>query len=118
MNAIVFASGSGTNFDALVNVSRQGKLDVDLVGVVCDKEHAPVRQKAVNYGLPERWFNPKAYANKAEYEKAILEWLDELDVEMVILSGYMRIVGKTLLEAYPNRIVNLHPALLLSLIHI
>ena len=112
MNAIVFASGSGTNFDALVNVSRQGKLDVDLVGVVCDKEHAPVRQKAVNCGLPERWFNPKAYANKAEYEKAILEWLDELDVEMVILSGYMRIVGKTLLEAYPNRIVNLHPALL------
>ncbi len=114
MKAIVFASGSGTNFDALVKAQQEGKLDVELAGVVCDKEQAPVRSKADNYGIAQRWYNPKAYGSKAEYEAAILEWLKELDVDMIILSGYMRIVGKTLLEAYPNRIVNLHPALLPS----
>lgn len=114
MKAIVFASGSGTNFDALVEVQKKGKLDVELAGVVCDKEKAPVRQKAESYGIAQRWYNPKAYASKADYEAAILEWLEELDVDMIILSGYMRIVGKTLLEAYPNRIVNLHPAMLPS----
>lgn len=112
MNAIVFASGSGTNFEALMEKSKEGLLDVNIVGLVCDKENAAVRGKADRLGVPERWYNPKAYENKAGYEADILTWLKELDVEIIILSGYMRIVGKTLLEAYPNAIVNLHPALL------
>lgn len=112
MNAIVFASGTGTNFDALIEAQNAGKLDVDIKGVVCDKMMAPVRKKARHYGLPEKWYDPGLYPNKKEYEADILEWLEQLDIDMIILSGYMRIVGPTLLEAYPGRIVNLHPALL------
>lgn len=112
MNAIVFASGSGTNFEALMDKANQGLLDVKIVGLVCDKEQAAVRAKADRLNVPQRWYNPKAYADKAAYEADILVWLKELNVDMIILSGYMRIVGKTLLEAYPNAIVNLHPALL------
>lgn len=112
MNAVVFASGTGTNFDALMEAQNQGKLDVVIRGVVCDKMQAPVRRKARACGIPEKWYDPKSYPSKAEYESDILEWLRTLDVDMIILSGYMRIVGKTLLDAYPGRIVNLHPALL------
>lgn len=112
MNAVVFASGSGTNFDALVDAQNDGRLNVKIKGVVCDKMAAPVRKKARTYGIPEKWYDPKFYKNKADYESDILEWLKELDADMIILSGYMRIVGKTLLDAYPKRIVNLHPALL------
>lgn len=112
MNAIVFASGSGTNFEALMDKASQGLLDVNIVGLVCDKEQAAVRAKADRLNVPQRWYNPKAYEDKAAYEADILEWLKELNVDMIILSGYMRIVGKTLLDAYPNAIVNLHPALL------
>lgn len=112
MNAIVFASGSGTNFEALMDKANQGLLDVKIVGLVCDKEQAAVRAKADRLNVPQRWYNPKAYADKAAYEADILVWLKELNVDMIVLSGYMRIVGKTLLEAYPNAIVNLHPALL------
>lgn len=112
MNVIVFASGSGTNFEALMEKANQGLLDVNIVGLVCDKEQAAVRAKADRLNVPQRWYNPKAYPDKAAYEADILVWLKELNVEMIVLSGYMRIVGKTLLEAYPNAIVNLHPALL------
>lgn len=112
MNAIVFASGSGTNFEALMDKANQGLLDVKIVGLVCDKEQAAVRAKAERLNVPQRWYNPKAYTDKAAYEADILVWLKELNVDMIVLSGYMRIVGKTLLEAYPNAIVNLHPALL------
>lgn len=112
MNVIVFASGSGTNFEALMEKANQGLLDVNIVGLVCDKEQAAVRAKADLLNVPQRWYNPKAYPDKAAYEADILVWLKELNVEMIVLSGYMRIVGKTLLDAYPNAIVNLHPALL------
>lgn len=112
MKAAVFASGTGTNFDALLEAQKAGRLDVELCAVVCDKEGAPVRDKARAAGLPERWVNPRAYASKADYESEILNWMRELDIDLIILSGYMRIVGPTLLNAYPDRIVNLHPALL------
>ncbi len=112
MNAAVFASGSGTNLEALLNAQESGKLKVNIVGVVCDKENAYARTRADNHGIPQRFYAPKAYENKAAYEADILSWLKELDVDMIILSGYMRIVGNTLLDAYPKRIINLHPALL------
>lgn len=112
MNAAVFASGSGTNLEALLGAQEAGKLNVNIVAVVCDKENAFARTRADNHGIPQRFYGPKTYENKAAYEADILAWLKELDVDMIILSGYMRIVGSTILEAYPKRIINLHPALL------
>lgn len=112
MKAVVFASGSGTNFEALMQRQNAGDLDVEIVGLVVDKEGAFARERARRYELPERWFNPRAYPSKADYEAAILAWCRELGADMVILSGYMRIVGSTLLRAYPDAIVNIHPAML------
>ena len=77
-----------------------------------DKPGAAVIEKAARYGVPAFVFSPKDYASKADYETEIVRRLDEADVCLVCLAGYMRIVGDVLLQAYDGRIVNIHPSLL------
>ena len=107
----VFASGSGTNFEALVNESyRNGKI----VLLVCDKPQAYVIERAKNHNIPYAIFELKKFENKAKYEEAIVNKLNEEKIDLVLLAGYMKIVDETLLNAYEGRIINIHPALLPS----
>lgn len=110
----VFASGSGTNFEAIQKAIEEGKLDAKVQIVVTDKPEAYVVTRAKNYEIPVFSFVPKNYSSKSEYESEILSLLKEKEVEWVVLAGYMRLIGETLLSAYPNRIVNIHPSLLPS----
>lgn len=108
----VFASGTGSNFEAIADAIDKGELDAKIVLVVCDVVGAPVVAKAQKRGLEVFEFNPKAYENKAAYEAEIVALLNEKGVELVALAGYMRILRETLLSAYEGRIVNIHPSLL------
>lgn len=112
VNIAIFASGSGTNLEEIIRHIEDGSLPVHLACVIVDKEQAYARIRARNHAIPEYYFNPKEYKNKAEYEKAILTLLKEKKVDLIVLSGYMRFIGPVLLEAYPNKIMNLHPAYL------
>ena len=112
VNVAIFASGSGTNFEEILKHVEDGSLPVHVSCLIVDKEKAFARQRARNHFIPEFYFDPKAYKNKAEYERAILEVLNDLNVDLIVLSGYMRFIGPVLLEAYPNKIMNLHPAYL------
>jgi formyltetrahydrofolate-dependent phosphoribosylglycinamide formyltransferase len=112
MKAAVFASGGGTNFEALMEKQQEGLLIPEISLLVCDKKDAFALQRAKNHNVPARFYNPKAYANKEEYETDILKWLKEEDIDLIILAGYMRYIGKVLLENYEQKIVNLHPAYL------
>ncbi|WP_418992716.1 phosphoribosylglycinamide formyltransferase [Alistipes sp.] len=108
----VFASGSGTNFEAIVAATQRGELDARVVLLVCDKPGARVVERAAAHGVETFVFSPKEYASKAEYERQIVRRLDDAGVELVCLAGYMRIAGEVLLGAYGGRIVNIHPSLL------
>lgn len=108
----VFASGSGTNFEAIVSACERGELDAEVVLLVCDRPGAGVVERASAHGVPAFVFAPKVYASKADYEGEIVRRLDAAGVELVCLAGYMRIVGDVLLGAYGGRIVNIHPSLL------
>lgn len=110
MKAAVFVSGSGTNLEALLERQSAGDLACEIVCVVSDREQAYARIRARNHGVAQRFYNPKAYPSKKEYEQDILAWLKEQGVDLIILAGYMRFIGCVLLEAYPQAIVNLHPA--------
>ncbi|MBQ0025579.1 MAG: phosphoribosylglycinamide formyltransferase [Bacteroidales bacterium] len=110
----VFASGSGTNFEAIASACRDGVLDAEVVLMVCDNPEARVMERAAKFGVPAFSFRAKSYRSKAEYERVIVERLDQASVELVCLAGYMRIVGPELLSAYGGRIINIHPALLPS----
>lgn len=110
----VFASGSGSNYEAIVEACRDGRIAGDVVLLVCDKPGAKVLERAKRYGTESFAFNPKDYASREAYETVLADMLDERGVEFVCLAGYMRIVGKVLLERYAQRIVNIHPSLLPS----
>ena len=110
----VFASGTGTNFDAIARACAEGVIDADVAVMVCDKPGAAVIEKAERYGVDTFVFSPKNYPSKAAYEMEIVEVLDAKKIDLVCLAGYMRIVGPVLLGAYEGRIINIHPSLLPS----
>ena len=108
----VFASGNGTNFEAIARACRQGVLAAEVVLLVCDRPGARVIGRAEEFGIPTFVFDPKAYGAKEEYERQIVQRLEEAGAELVCLAGYMRILGATMLGACGGRIVNIHPSLL------
>ena len=110
----VFASGYGSNFEAIARAAQAGEIPAEVVLFVCDKAEARACQVAEQMNIPMFVFSAKEYASKAEYESAIVERCEEAGVELICLAGYMRIVGETLLNAYSGKIINLHPALLPS----
>ena len=110
----VFASGYGSNFEAIAKAAAEGRIDAEVVLMVCDKPGARVREVARQMGVDSFVFSPKDYASKAGFESEIVARCRVAGVELICLAGYMRIVGPTLLEAYRGRIINLHPSLLPS----
>ena len=108
----LFASGKGTNFEAIATACSRGEIDAQIVLLVCDKPQAEVVAKAAKFGIECFTFSAKEYSSKEEYEQRIVELLDNHNVELVCLAGYMRIVGDTLLNAYGGKIINIHPSLL------
>lgn len=108
----VFASGSGSNFQAIQEAILNGKLDATIELVVTDKPGAYVVTRADRFNIPVLELSPKMFATKAAYEEAIVAELRAREVAWVVLAGYMRLVSDVLLEAYENRIVNIHPSLL------
>ena len=110
----VFASGTGSNFEAIARACAEGRLDADVAVMVCDKPGAAVIEKAVRFGVDTFVFSPKSYPSKAAFETEIVKVLDAKKIDLVCLAGYMRIVGDVLLNAYEGRIVNIHPSLLPS----
>lgn len=108
----LFASGSGSNVQAIAEAISAGTLPAEIVLLVCDKPDAFVLKRAENLGIPVFSFQPKAYASKADFEQEIVSRLREAGAEYIFLAGYMRLIGPTLLQAFRNRIINIHPSLL------
>jgi len=113
VNIAIFASGNGSNFENLVNEINNGHIDNAVCKVlIIDKPQAYAIERAKKLGIPYRYVDPKAYGGKAGYETEIMKTLESYGVELIVLAGYMRFIGKVLLSNYPNRIINLHPAYL------
>lgn len=110
----VFASGNGSNFEAVAQTIQKGEVDGELALLVCDQPGAFVLTRAEKLKVPSVTFTPKTFESKAAYETEVLAHLEEAKVDLIVLAGYMRIVGRTLLKAYPERIINIHPSLLPS----
>lgn len=108
----VFASGSGSNFQAIADAIQAGRLEAEITLLVCDKPGAFVIERAKKAGIPSFVFQAKEYASKGAFEQEIVSKLRSHGVEFVVLAGYMRLIGPTLLNEYEGRIVNIHPSLL------
>lgn len=110
----VLVSGRGSNLQAILDAIADGRLDATIAVVVSNRAEAQGLVRAREAGVEAVHLSPGDHADRDGYDRAIVEELRRRDVWLVCLAGYMRVVGPALLDAYPNRIVNIHPSLLPS----
>lgn len=110
----VFASGNGSNFQAIADAANAGRLDARIESLVCDRPGARVVERAREAGVPVHAFRPKDYETRQAYETEIVRILKEKHVDLVVLAGYMRILTEVLVDAFWGRMINIHPSLLPS----
>ena len=112
----VLASGRGSNLQAIIDAIKAGTLAAKIAVVLSNKQDAQALERARRHGLTGVFLDPKPFAGQPDsreaYDRAILDILKKYDVELIALAGYMKIVTPVLIGAYPNRIMNIHPALL------
>jgi phosphoribosylglycinamide formyltransferase 1 len=107
----VLASGTGTNLEAILD-SVHGREGIELVAVAGDDPEAPALERGRGAGVDVGVFEETAYPDRGARDAAMAAWLAERDVGLVVLAGYMRLLSEAFLSRFPNRVINVHPALL------
>ena len=110
----VLASGSGSNLQAIIDEIKSGFLPVELALVLSDKPQAYALQRAKAAGVPTKVLLPADFASREDYDAELVRLLKASGAEAVALAGYMRLVTPVFLQAFPHRVLNIHPALLPS----
>lgn len=108
----VLASGRGSNLQAIIDAIQTGKIRARIGVVVSDKPNAKALDRAIEYGIPAICVDRKDFCSKAEFEDAVAAKLKKYNVELVILAGFMRILGSNFISRFSGSIMNIHPALL------
>lgn len=114
LNIAVLLSGSGTNLQAIIDAIAAGTLNARIVHVVSSRPDAYGIERAQAAGIPVTVLNREAYADREAADARIVETLQVAGAEYVVMAGYMRMVTPVMLNAFPDRVLNLHPALLPS----
>ena len=112
LNIAVFVSGGGTNLQALIDAQDRGEIKNGKITFVASNENAYALERAKKAGIESTVVNRKAYDTKADYDKAVLEALDGKNIDLIVLAGFLSILGEDLVNEYKNRIINIHPSLI------
>jgi phosphoribosylglycinamide formyltransferase 1 len=107
----VLASGAGTNLQAILDTVH-GRDGISLVAVASDQSGAPALERARLAGIDTAVFTADDHPDRAARDAAVAAWLAERGVELVVLAGYMQLLGRDFLARFPDRVINVHPALL------
>jgi phosphoribosylglycinamide formyltransferase 1 len=114
MNIAVFCSGNGTNLQAIIEAGAKGLIKSGIKLVVSDMPGCFALERAKKAGIETFVVQREDFSSKKEYEKAILNKLKSLEIDLIALAGYMRLLSPDFIKEYRNRILNIHPALLPS----
>ena len=118
LRVAVLASGRGSNLQAIIDAIEAGQVQAQIVAVISNKKDAVALERARKHGLTDLFVDPKPFAGRPDsreaYDRSLLEILQQHEVELVLLAGYMKIVTAVLVNAYTNRMMNIHPSLLPS----
>jgi len=106
------ASGGGSNLQSILDRCRDGSLDAEVVLVITNNPDAGALQRASRVGVATECIDHRSYASREEFDRAVVAALVAADVDLVVLAGFMRLISGVFLEAFPGRIMNIHPALL------
>jgi phosphoribosylglycinamide formyltransferase-1 len=108
----ILASHTGTNFQAILDACQSGRLETRIAVVISNNSQSLALQRAKSAGLPSRHLSGATHPNPADLDQAMLATLQEYQVDLVVLAGYMKRLGSQMLSSYAGRIINIHPSLL------
>ncbi len=108
----VLASGEGTNFQELINLSENNNLDIEIKVLITNREEAGCIKRALKANIPCKLIKGKDFLNKELFESEIIKILSSFDVELVVMAGWMKIVSSFFVDKYKDKIINIHPSLL------
>ena len=112
-NIAVFVSGGGTNLQALIDAQERGEIrNGRIVFVLASNEKAFAIQRAEKAGIEHQVVSRKAYSTSGDYDAAILAALENRNIDLIVLAGFLSILGPSVVEKYRNRIINIHPSLI------
>lgn len=108
----VLASGSGSNLQSIIDRCNDGGLAAEIVLVVCNNPGAGALARAERHGIASCCIDHRSFTSREAFDRSVVEALQQAGVDLVVLAGFMRIISGVFLEAFPQRIINIHPALL------
>lgn len=115
MKMAVLVSGGGTNLQAIMDAMDRGEItNAEIAVVISNNANAYALERAKMKGIEAICVSPKAYASREEFNQALLETIQSYDVELVVLAGCLVVIPEIMVKAYPNKIINIHPALIPS----
>ena len=114
LNIAVLASGEGTNFQVLIDLCKNNKLDIDIKLLISNKENAGCIRRAIKSEIPHFLVLENMYENKDKFEANIIKILKKSNVELIVMAGWMRIASEKFVNTFKGRIINIHPSLLPS----
>lgn len=112
LRVAVLASGSGSNLQSIIDQCRQGEIDAEICLVISNNPEAGALDRARQAGIDNICINHRNYAVREQFDQAVVAALQEAGAELIVLAGFMRIISEVFLRAFPQRIINIHPALL------
>ena len=111
----VLVSGGGTNLQAIMDAVADGKItNTEIATVISNNKNAYALERAAKAGIPNCCISPKDYADRAQFHEALLAALDEAQVDLIVLAGFLVVLPEQMITSYRNRIVNIHPSLIPS----
>jgi phosphoribosylglycinamide formyltransferase-1 len=115
LNIVVCVSGGGTNLQAIIDgIENQSITNTKIVGVISNNYGVYALERAANAGVPGIVLSPKDYEKRSDFEEAFLDKMKELNPDLVVLAGFLVKIPQAMVEAFPNRIINIHPSLIPS----
>ena len=114
LNIAVLASGEGTNFQVLIDLCKNKKLDIDIKLLISNKENAGCMKRAIKSNIPNFLVLENNYKDKEKFEAEIIKILKKSNVELIVMAGWMKIVSENFVNSFKDRIINIHPSLLPS----
>lgn len=115
LKIVVCVSGGGTNLQAVMDAMDKGEItNAEIAGVISNNQNAFALERAKKAGIPAFCISPKDYEDRAAFHKALLGKVNELAPDLIVLAGYLVTIPEEMIEAYQNRIINIHPSLIPS----
>ena len=111
-NIAVFASGSGSDMQSVIDACESGQINGKVVAVIASRPGIFALERAAKHNIPSKVFSVKEYGSPEAKDGAIVEYLKPMGIDLIVLAGYLSIVSKPLLDVYEGRMINIHPSLI------